>query len=318
MGAFIDAVQVFWHHLSSVRWGPLGVAIALHLLKLGVRSLALRNIVRASDTDEPIGRLPVLGAYAAGVGVNSIAPARVGDVVKLYLVKHRIAGATYATLTPTLVVETLFDFVAAGAIFLWALTSGILPTAEVIKRTPSVDWSWPLRHPNVTIVVVAVVVLSLLFLLMRAGRRVEEFRAKVGRGFAILTDSGRYLRQVVSWDVVSWVLRLGSVYYFLEAWGLTASVHNALAVQVADSLSTLMPFTPGGAGTKQGLTAYALGDEPVNAAIAFSVGMNIALVVVNVVVGFAALFLMARTFRWKRIAERQKDESKKTEETAAA
>jgi uncharacterized protein (TIRG00374 family) len=309
LGAFLDAVQVFWHHLSSVRWEPLAIALGLHVLKIGVRSLAWRNIVLAAYPDERLGRLPFFGAYAAGVGVNSIAPARVGDVVKLYLVKHRIDGSSYATLTPTLVVETLFDFVAAGLIFVWALSVGVLPTAEVIKRTPSVDWSWPLRHPNVSIVIAAVVVLTLLFVLMRTGRRVEEFRRKVGRGFAILSDFRAYLRLVVSWDVVSWLLRLGSVYYFLKAFGLTPSIHNALAVQVSESLSTLMPFTPGGAGTKQGLTAYALKGEPVSAAIAFSVGMNIALVAVNVVLGFAALFLMARTFRFRRIADRQKQES---------
>ena len=71
--------------------------------------------------DQP---LPVCGAYVAGVGVNAIAPARAGDVVKLYLVRHRIAGSAYPTLASSLVVETLFDFVAAGSIFIWApLTS---------------------------------------------------------------------------------------------------------------------------------------------------------------------------------------------------
>jgi hypothetical protein len=44
--------------------------------------------------------------------------------------------------------------------------------------------------------------------------------------------------------------------------------------------------------------------------ISFSVGMNIATVVVNVLVGFAALFVMARTLRWRRLADAQKRESK--------
>jgi hypothetical protein len=43
--------------------------------------------------------------------------------------------------------------------------------------------------------------------------------------------------------------------------------------------------------------------------LSFSVGMNIALVVVNVAVGFLALFLMARTLRWRRLAAAQKAES---------
>jgi hypothetical protein len=42
--------------------------------------------------------------------------------------------------------------------------------------------------------------------------------------------------------------------------------------------------------------------------VAFSVGMNIALVVCNVVLGAIALFLMARTLSWKRLRLQQKAE----------
>src|SRR6188768_3884481 len=128
MGAFIDAVGVFWHHLSAVRWSPLGIALAFQLLKIVTRGFAWRNILAAAYPDVAVRRRSVLGAYVAGVGVNAIAPARAGDVVKLYLVRHRIEGSSYATLAPTLVVETLFDFFMAGAIFLWALSAGVLPS----------------------------------------------------------------------------------------------------------------------------------------------------------------------------------------------
>ena len=309
MGAFVDAVQVFWHHLSAVRWSPLGIALGFHLLKILARGFAWRNILAAAYPDVPVRRRGVLGAYVAGVGVNAIAPARAGDLVKLYLVRRRIEGSSYATLAPTLIVETLFDFFAAGAIFLWALSAGVLPSTQVIKRLPSVDWSWPLQHPNVTIVVAAVILLSLLLVGLRSGRRIQEFRRQVGRGFAILGDPGAYLRGVVSWQALSWLFRLAAIYEFLRAFRLTPSLHNALVVQTVDSLSTLMPFTPGGAGTKQGLTVYALHERSASAEVSFSVGMNIALVAVNVLVGFAVLFVMARTLRWRRLANAQKQES---------
>ena len=69
----------------------------------------------------------MLGAYLAGVGVNAIIPARGGDVLKLYLVHHRVEGTTYPTLGATLIVETLFDLVVAAGILAWALTIGVLP-----------------------------------------------------------------------------------------------------------------------------------------------------------------------------------------------
>ncbi len=308
MGAFIDAVQTFWAHLAAVRFGPLGIALGFHVVKLLVRSLAWRNILVAAYPLERIRRHSVLGAYAAGVGVNAIAPARAGDLVRLYLVKRRIPGSTYPTLAPTLVVETLFDFFAAGAVFLFALSAGVLPSAEVIKRLPSVDWSWPLSHPNASIVIAAVLVVALLLVGMLAGRRIEHFRRQVGRGFAILSDLRAYLRLVVVWQALSWVCRLATIYFCLRAFRLTPSLHNTLVVQAVESLSTLLPFTPGGAGTKQGLTVYALHERSASAEISFSVGMNIAVTATSVVIGFTALFLMARTLRWRRLAKAQKQE----------
>jgi uncharacterized membrane protein YbhN (UPF0104 family) len=312
VGAFIDAVQTFWAHLSAVRWTPLTIALGFNLLKLVVRSFAWRNILVAAYPGVRIRRHSVFGAYVAGVGVNAIAPARAGDIVKLYLVKRRVEKSTYTTLAPTLVVETLFDFFAAGAVFLWALSEGVVPSREVIKRLPSVDWSWPLSHPNVSIVVAAVLLLGLLLAGMLAGRRIEAFRQQVGRGFAILSDIRAYLRLVVSWQLLSWAFRLATIYFFLKAFRLTPSLHNTLVVQTVESLSTLLPFTPGGAGTKQGLTVFALHEPSASAEVSFSVGMNIAIVIASVVVGFAALFLMARTLRWRKIADAQKREDEGT------
>ena len=70
--------------------------------------------------------------------------------MKLFLVKRRVEGSTYPTLGATLVVETLFDFVVATGIFLWALHLGVLPEprppAEPAARSTG---RWPLEHPRV-------------------------------------------------------------------------------------------------------------------------------------------------------------------------
>jgi uncharacterized membrane protein YbhN (UPF0104 family) len=86
-----------------------------------------------------------------------------------------------------------------------------------------------------------------------------------------------------------------------------ASIHNALLALVVDSLSTLFPATPGGAGTKQGLIVYLFrgGAYSKSLLLAFSVGMNIALVVFNLACGLVALFMMARTISWRRLRTAQ-------------
>ncbi len=134
------------HHLADVHWLPLAIGLGFHLARLLARVPAWRNILRASYPDLVIPRRTVTGAYLAGVGVNSVLPARGGDILKLYLVKHRVEETTYPTLGSTLIVETLFDSVVAGGILAWALIIGVLPGLDVLPHLPQVDWSWPLRH----------------------------------------------------------------------------------------------------------------------------------------------------------------------------
>ena len=77
----------------------LGLSLLCHVLKLLFRARAWQNIVRGAYPESRLRYPSAFGAYVAGVGVNSIAPARGGDLVKLYLVKHRAgADATYPSL----------------------------------------------------------------------------------------------------------------------------------------------------------------------------------------------------------------------------
>jgi len=315
MGHFFHAVGVFFHHLAAVDWKFLAYAVACHIVKLWFRAIAWRSIINAAYPEGNLKLRSAFGAYVAGVGVNSVVPARGGDVVKLYLVKQRIRGnPSYATLTPTLIVETLFDFVVAGAIIVWALTSGVLPTHQIYSRIPTVDWKFFLRHEHFTGILLGVMALAAVIAYFWVRRRVDEFRARVRQGFTILGDPPRFVRGVILPQAISWVFRLASLYFFLEAFGVPATIHNALLVQVVDSLATLFPATPGGAGTKQGLTEFLFRGRgvPHTLLLAFSVGMNITIVVVNLVMGMIAIALMARTLSFKRLRRQARVEEQPT------
>ena len=316
MGEFFHAVRVFFDHLASVSWAALAIALGLHFAK----------VAGADDrvAQHPPGRLPgtrvplrpVFGAYVAGVGINSIAPARVGDLVKLYLVRQKVSGTTYTTLASTLFAETLVDLVLAGAIFIWALTQGVLPGLNVLPNLPTFDWGWLLRHGRLTATVVALLVLGALWFAWWASRHIEGFKQRVGAGLAILRDRPRYLREVASWQLLSWVFRIASLFFFLRAFHVRATVHNALLAQTVDSLATLLPFSPGGAGTKQGLLVYVLrGQASSSELLAFSVGMHVAITVFNVAVAAAAVFLMLRTLRLGEILGRAKAARKESEQS---
>jgi uncharacterized membrane protein YbhN (UPF0104 family) len=272
-------------------------------VRLACRGLAWRNILAFSYPHVRVPRISVFGAYLAGVGINSIAPARAGDVVKLVLVHQRIEGSTYTTLAPTLIVETLFDTVVAGGILIWALTQDVLPALDVLPNLPSIDWHWPARHPFATLAITIVWLVVIVLLVIVWSKKVEGFKERLKAGFAILWHPKAYFLGVVTWQSISWLFRIATVYFFLRAFHLPANAYTTALVLVVQSLSTLLPFTPGGVGTQQGLIIYVFRKESIQKSllVSFSVGMQIALTAFNVVIGLIALGLMARTLRWKRL-----------------
>jgi uncharacterized membrane protein YbhN (UPF0104 family) len=313
VGQVIDAAETFFDHLTAVDWVMLGIAVGFHVARLVIRAFAWRNIIKAAYPETRVPWWSVFGSYMAGIGVNSIVPVRGGDVLKLYLIKHRVEGSTYPTLTATLLVETIFvDTIVAGAILAWAFSSSLLPSLDVVRvEFPQIDWSWPLNHPKAATVIAIVWAVFLAVLVVIAVRRWKSFRARVRQGFAILRPPRRFVTGVVLWQLLSWVLRGASVWFFLEAFRLPATVENTALVLAVQSISTLLPFTPGGAGTQQGLLVYAFRDVAAKTVVlSFSVGMFLTVTIVNVVLGFACIFAMLGTLRWRRVVEPEEEQAK--------
>ena len=304
--SILHAIGVFFDHLATVEWKWLAIGITCHLCKLLAVSRAWRNIVKAAYPDRRVRWRQMFGAYVAGTGVNSVIPARGGDVVRLFLAKHRIDGSTYTTLVSTSLLQTLFDMAVAACFILWAITQHALPGTNVLKspRLPSLDYGWAFRHPTAGLILFGLLLLFGTALVAWVAERVEEFQAKVAQGFAAFADREYYLTRVVFWQLVDWSLRLTTVFFFLRAFGLPATLHNALLVQVSQSLATIFPFSPGGIGTEQALLVYVFRNvTSKSVALSFSVGMRVTLIIVNAIVGFAAILLMTGTLRVRRAAE---------------
>ena len=310
MSALVHGVGTFFDHLAAVQWRFLGLAVVLHVLKTVLLTRAWRNIVAASYPRDAVRWRGIFGAYAAGAGVNAILPARSGDLVKLYVAKHQVPGSTYTTLASTLVVLTIFDFVVASALFLWALQAGVLPSLDVLPRLPRFDVSWLFEHPRLAIVLAVLLLAAGIALAVWATRRIAAFKRRVAQGFTILRDRRAYLRRVALWQAADWAVRLFALYWFLRAFGIEATAHNALLVQVTQSLSTIFPFSPGGIGTEQALMLYVLAEEASRTALlAFSVGTKLTIIVVNVLLGLAAIGLLLRTLRWRRVLSEAREKA---------
>jgi uncharacterized membrane protein YbhN (UPF0104 family) len=244
------------------------------------------------------------GGYLIGVGINAVIPARAGDALKLVVVKRRVEGATYPTLAATLILLNLFDVVVATALLVWASQSGLLPNLHIIGRLRAFDTDWFLQHPRGTLIVLGVLLLLGVVAAVWAWRKVVEFKERVALGFAAARDRRYYALHVVPWQAADWTLRVVTVYFFLRAFSIKATPHNALLVQVCQGLSTVFPFSPSGIGTAQALIVTVFeGVASRTSILAFSVGMQITLIVVNLLLGFLAMAIMLRTFNWRRHME---------------
>jgi glycosyltransferase 2 family protein len=307
--AFLDASEAFFRAFAAVAWGSLLLAVGFHVLRLMMRVRAWQNILQAAYPETKVRYWSTFGAYMAGVGVNAIVPARGGDVVKLYIAKHRIEGATYPTLASSLVVETLLDFVVASILFVVAIQMGLLPGLPDLPRLPAFDWAFVVEHPRLALLIWCFMLAGLILLVSWASRHVTAFREKLALGFAILHDWHQYVREVVSWQAGSWVARVFSTFFFLRAFHVDATAKTTIAVLVVGGLSTVLPFTPCGAGTQQAILVFALSGAAAKSTIlAFSFGQQLVVTIVNVAIGFGAILLMLGTLRWRRHVQGDEDE----------
>jgi uncharacterized membrane protein YbhN (UPF0104 family) len=97
-------------------------------------------------------------------------------------------------------------------------------------------------------------------------------------------------------QLAAWCCRVGVVLCLLAAFGLPATVPVAALVMVVGGASSVVPLTPGGAGTQQVLLALALSQTAsATAVVSFSLAMQASVTVVNALLGLAAAMVVWRT-----------------------
>jgi uncharacterized membrane protein YbhN (UPF0104 family) len=318
LDAFFNAAETFFEHLADVKWGALGLALALHFTHICCRSRAWFNTLRAAYPGGAFRFRRILGSYVAGVGVNSVVPIRGGDVVKIYLAKNSIPGSRYPTVTSSFFVESVFDLTIGSFVMLFAITQGALPSLPKLPDLPAFDLAFWADHPGLAIFTITFFIVGLLVLYAVLSVRAVVFWGRVKQGVVILTDFRRYLREVASWQAGAWVFRFLAFYFFLEAFNIGGSVRNALLVMSVQALSTLTPFTPGGAGAQQALLVFVFRDiASKTAVLAYSVGQQIAIAAFNATAGLIALFLMVGHTDFRSIVRLGREEEEREAEGAA-
>jgi glycosyltransferase 2 family protein len=279
-----------WHSLASVSFGALAVAVALHVAKIGAEARAWHGIVRHAHGPPRVRFRTTLGAFVSSIGANVVLPARVGEALRVGLVRRHVPCSSVVTIAATIVLEAAIEFTFGAAAIVAVLVAGhsfgLSGSAPAVSRLAT--------HHLVLLSITACAMFTTIMVGLKYRERAGAVFARMAEGFSIVKSPRAFVAQVLSWKLVAWALRLGSVYAFLLAFHVPAAPWTTIAVIAAQSMAASVPLLPGNAGTQQAAIGVALaGSASAAGLLGFGVGMQAATGIADLMLGAVALMLVA-------------------------
>jgi len=241
--------------LAGAEWHWLVVGGAGFVLSFVCTVGAWRSALGAAGGR--IGSCRAAASIGVGALVNSFAPAKLGDAVKVALCARSIdapgriwtAGGVYAALAAA-------RSLTLAALLVVASATGAMPL-------------WPVFALCGTVAALAVAAAY-------SGRLRRHPRiAKVLAGFAALERSPRGIATVLGWTVGMVLARLGATMAVAAALDLPHPVLAALVILPALDVASAFPLTPGSIGVGSGAVAVALAGRGIGMPQALGVGFAI-------------------------------------------
>ncbi|MEM7541269.1 MAG: lysylphosphatidylglycerol synthase transmembrane domain-containing protein [Pseudomonadota bacterium] len=276
-------------------------AVLLAFLTLPIKVLRWQELLRAT------GDVPSFGAlwHAAAIGllVNNLLPARAGEFASAYAARE-LCGRRFSTTFASIVVERVFDGITIIALLAITVIAG---GADLSSDVGGVSLLW--------VGVIGCAAFGGVFLFLCAiakwpqffVSKTTEFIAKVtndtiGERVAALGDglllglgalqTLRRLSLVLSWSILMWLVNTASIWAGFVAFGLGASWHVAVVLQVVIAISVILPPAPGFFGVFEAanrvvLTLYGV---VAAAAVSFAVSYHMTLFVISSLIGLWSLW----------------------------
>jgi uncharacterized protein (TIRG00374 family) len=230
-----------------------------------------------------------------GIFVNSIAPARLGDILRAYLMGEEESHSKVFVLG-TIVVEKIFDM-----FFL---------VVSMVVLLPRVVFPYWVSEPSEITAILLVVFILVCVLILWKRNEFERFleriskifpgkvRAWILRQLKNLTESlecvrnPRQLAVILAWSALVWILGFGTNLLVFWAINLSVSAYAGVFLLVVLQVGVAVPSSPGRIGVFHYLTILALSVFAIPKEAALSCGIILHLVV------FLPLFLLGAYFIW--------------------
>lgn len=270
-----------WTRLRSADWGFLALALVAVPITYITRAIRWQYLLA------PIGPARfslTLRATVIGFAALAVLPARVGDVLRPYMLAREQGISVSATLA-TVVMERVLDLIAVLgllAVFVWgfadaeAIPARLLLPIEVSAGAAAgvalglVVVMWVMAsHPER----IATVVLALARVLpARFAATISGLARTFSSGFAVTRDLRGFVF-ALAWSVPIWVVISIEAWAVTRAFGIAMPMAGAYLLQALLVIGVAVP-TPGGVGSfheayRFGVTTFfqASNDRAVAAAI---------------------------------------------------
>jgi uncharacterized membrane protein YbhN (UPF0104 family) len=233
----------------------------------GLLCSALAWHAAATASGGRLTRRDATARYATGSLVNSLAPAHLGDAVRVALFARALEGSERVWMAGGI-------YAAMGAAR--CLTLALLVIATSLSGALPI---WPV------FVLVGVAAFLGVVAYVERNDRTHRF-ARIFRVLAAIESSPRAAAKVLGWTAGSTLARLCAVTSIALALDVPHPVMAALVIFGALAVSNIFPLTPGNLGITSGAVAVALQARGIDMRVALSSG--IALGAVETLVGLTA------------------------------
>lgn len=249
----LAARNVDWSQAARVLGGANAyfvlLALVVYYSTFPLRAWRWSRLIRESGTDiywRDLLRILFLGWF-----VNSIVPAKLGDLYRSYLVKQRF-GVSLSRTVGVVVAERLLDILV---VFVMLIVGGYV----AFGRTILPDLGVVYLTGGALAILIAGGLAGMYYLAPKLARFFPREVRRIGRLFREgVLHSFRALPMAGPVTLAIWTAEALRLYFVLTALGLELPLSGVVFVAVAVALLTTVPLTPAGFGFVEIAMVYVL------------------------------------------------------------
>src|SRR5580765_5510953 len=121
VGAAFESVSA---SLAGASLAALALAVALHVGKLVAEARSWHWILTHAEGGAGVGFRTSLGAFVGAIGANAVLPARVGEALRVGVVRRRVPSSSVVTIAATIVLETAIEVAFGAAVIAAVVLAG--------------------------------------------------------------------------------------------------------------------------------------------------------------------------------------------------